>query len=252
MQPTPKPDVARRSYSIEGQTLRYPTYFKDGAAAAGLFVVSAEEADRRIADSGFKTARIAPGKAIFSLTCVDYRDTQCGVYQEIAMSFFVAPLHPVGPKIPYISTIADLIRGQVRSYTWVLPVTSALACEAGRQMWGFPKTIEDITFEDRQGQATFTLRRDGNEVLRYSVASRGAKKPPVMHAPVYSVFEGAPHVGILTQEFRDVGYGYRGGTLELGNCELARSLRALGVGKHPLLSTWMGKLTFKMSAPAPL
>jgi hypothetical protein len=243
------PPIEQRTYDIEGQQLSYPTIFDDGAAAAGLFVVDANAADERIAASGFKTARIAPGKAIFSLTCVDYRDTQCGVYHEIAMSFFVDPFPSPGCRIPYLSTLMDIVRGQVRSYTWVLPVTTALSCEAGKQMWGFPKTIEQIDFEDHDGQATFTLTMQGTEVLRYTVKSSGDKSPPVMHSPVYSNFEGAPHVGTLTQEFHKVGYSLRGGTLELGDHALATELRALGVGKHPLLATWLGKLSFNMSAP---
>ena len=238
-------------FDIEGNSLFYPTEFRKGSSSGGIFLVPARVANEFIADSGFEVARAAPGRAIFSLSCVHYTDTDCGAYDEIAMAFFV---NPKGKCLgfPYFQVWRDLAAGQLPTYTWKLPVSSTLARDAGRFMWGFPKTVEEIDFEDSGGHASFTLRMSGQEVLKYSVASIGTSSPAPVSSPVYSNFAGRPHVSFLTQRYEDSSFKFRGGELTLGNHPVADALRALKLGKTPLLSSWMGKLHFDMSAPTPL
>jgi len=244
-------DHSTRRFEIEGQTLGYPAEFRDGSAALGLFVVPAPAANALIADSGFEVARIAPGKAIFSLSCVHYGDSDCGVYEEIALSFFVKKMVQVR-RLPYFSTWMDIKRGHIASYTWRLPVTSKLAMDAGVYMWGLPKTIENIEYENAGGQATFTWRSEGRKVLSYSVEARGTRQPTTISPPVYSIFEGSPHVSYLTQTYRDTGYKFRGGELKLGDHPITDELRGLGLPRRSLIATWNGHLHFQMSAPEKL
>jgi len=89
-------------------------------------------------------------------------------------------------------------------------------------------------------------------VFRYSVEPKGGESPEPMTADVYSIFEGAPHVGQLRQAYRDMSVRLRGGSLELGGHAMADELRALGVGPRPLMSTWAGHRAFEMSAPEKL
>jgi hypothetical protein len=119
-------------------------------------------------------------------------------------------------------------------------------------MWGFPKTIEEIDYARSGDDATFRLRRDGQEVLRYSVGAKGTQQPAPVASPVYSVFEGAQQVSYLSQEYRDVGYRPGGGRLQLGGHALAQQLRTLGLPRRPLIAGWMGHLSFSMSAPQTL
>ena len=78
-----------RTFEIEGERLAYPTEFRDGCSAAGLFLVKSKVANAYIADSGFELAEVAPGRGIFVLTGVRYTDSDCGKYDETAMAFFV-------------------------------------------------------------------------------------------------------------------------------------------------------------------
>ncbi len=240
-----------QTFQIEGQKLGYPSLYRDGSSALGAFIVPSRAANALIAESGFEVAEVAPGRAIFSLVCVHYTDSDCGVYEEISLGFFVKKLGPI-TGLPYLRTWRDIVRGEAPSFSWRLPVTSRLARDAGIFMWGFPKTIENIGFEVSNGRASFALRMDDTEVLRYSVPAKGKRSQPATSSPVYSVFEGAPHVSQLTQEFRDVGIWLGAGPLELGEHPFAEDLRTLGLPRRPLLSTWMGHLAFEMSAPEKL
>jgi hypothetical protein len=93
------------------------------------------------------------------------------------------------------------------------------------------------------------LRIRGQDVFRYRVRDRGSRTPAPITSTVYSIFEGKPHVSHLTQSYRDTGYQFRGGDLELGHHPMADELRALGVGRRALLATWNGHLAFSMTAP---
>ncbi|MFT4824723.1 MAG: hypothetical protein ACJASY_003242 [Halioglobus sp.] len=238
---------ASRRYNIEGSDLGYPTLFHDGSTSVGMFVVSSKIANEMIADSGFTVAEVAPGKAILSFAGVHYTDTQCGTYEEIGCAFFVNKFSGRS-GIPYLGTWLNILRGNQPSFTWYLPVTATSALECGKQMWGYPKTIEDIRYSQVDGKTVTTLHRDGAEILRYSVANEGTRTPKPMAAPVYSIFENAPHVGYLTQNFSQASYG-RDGELVLSGHALVEPLRRLGLPKKPLMSGHMGKLRFSMSAP---
>jgi len=241
---------AQRRYSIEGRDLGYPTLFHDGSTSVGMFVVSSRVANALIADSGFTAAEIAPGKAIMSFAGVHYTDTQCGTYEEIGCAFFVNPFSGK-PAIPYLGTWMNILRGNQPSFTWYLPVTEQSALECGVQMWGYPKTIEDIRHSQTGGRTVTTLHKEGAEVLRYSVGNQGGKAPKPIESPVYSIFEGQPHLGYLTQSFANAAYG-RDGELHLSDHPLVEPLRRLGLPKKPLLSGHMNQLQFSMSAPTPL
>jgi hypothetical protein len=243
------PHADRRFY-IEGNDLGYPTLFHDGSTSVGMFVVSSKVANELIAESGFTVAEIAPGKAVMSFAGVHYTDTECGTYEEIGCAFFVNKVSGK-PVIPYLGTWINILRGTQPSFTWYLPVTEKSALECGIQMWGYPKTIEDIRHSRIDGRTVTTLHKDGEEILRYSVSNLGSKTLKPIAAPVYSIIEGSPHIGYLTQYFSDASYG-RDGELLLSDHALVEPLRRLGLPKKPLLSGHMGKLRFSMSAPEPL
>jgi len=238
-------------FEIEGKTLGYPTQFRDGCSAVGLFVVSSRAANALIAASGFEVAPVFPGRAILSLSCVHYVDSDCGAYEEISLAFFVKKVgHGKGASV--FGTWRDVVRGQAANHTWKLPVTSKLANDAGVLMWGLPKTVEEIDFDPSGERASFALRMEGRDVLRYSVRAAGKRQQPPVTTPVYSVFNGAPHVSTLTQNYRDVGVRLGGGELWLGEHPLADELRGLGLPRRPLIASWMGHFSFEMSAPQKL
>ena len=153
---------AERRFNIEGADLGYPTYFHKGLSGLGIFAVSSRAANALIAKSGFQVAEIAPGKAAFSLACVHYVDTECG---------------------PYLSTWRDVLQGNIASYSYRLPVSTKASVDCGVLMWGFPKTVDDLTYEDEGSHARFTWKLDGQNVLSYRIKSEGNKQPNAISPP---------------------------------------------------------------------
>jgi len=244
--------MGARRFEIEGRSLGYPVLFQDGSAAVGLFLVPTSGAQALIRDSGFEVAELLPGRAGFSLSCCHYRESECDVYNEISMAFFVKPMHGRPSRIPYLGTWLNIARNDAATHVWRLPVTNKLANDAGVLMWGFPKTVEEIDFDVSDGRASFQLRMDGRDVLSYSVRASGTQIRPRSASAVYSIYEGAPHVTHLMNEYRDVGVSFGGGRLSLGDHPISEQLRGLGLPRRPLVSTWMGHLSFEAGAPEKL
>ncbi len=202
-----------------------------------------------IADTGFEVAEVLPGRAVFSLGCVEYTDTDCGVYFESTQSFFVEKKGGAS-VVPYLGALLDLVRGDLASHTWGLQVNTVLSQQCGLQMWGFPKTVEDLDFTVQGRQASFAWRSDDETVFRYSLEAVGTGDQPASDNTVYSILEGEQHEGVLTTKLSDAKVSLGVGKLEVGTRHpMAQKLRALGLPKRPLLSVWAGHLEFTMSAP---
>jgi hypothetical protein len=243
--------ISARRFEIEGRTLGFPAQFQDASSALGLFVVPSRAANALIGESGFEVAQVAPGRAVFSLSCVHYRESDCGSYREISMAFFVRK-EGSESRMPYLGTWLDIARDRSATYVWTLPVTTRLANDAGILMWGLPKTIEEIEFEVSRERATFNLCMEGRAVLSYSVRALGKRSQPRGTSAVYSIFEGAPHVTRLSHEYRDMGIRFGGGDLCLGDHPVAEQLRSLGLPRRPLVSSWIGQLSLEVGAPEKL
>lgn len=242
--------AASARFPIEGVELAYPATFRDGQSTTAMFVVPAEPVAHRIADSGFTPAQVLPGRTVVVLACVHYTDTDCGAYEEIALSCLVEPLE--APQRGPVGTIRALLDGAAPTYTWHLGVTTELSRQAGLQMWGFPKVLADIAYERDEHEARFTWREAGQLVLSWTMPTRGDRRTPPIAPPTYSVLDGQRVVGHLDQQYKDVGIVPFGGALELGRAPLADELRDLGLGRRPVAAIWNGHLYFTMSAPTPL
>lgn len=244
-------------FSIEGHDLTYPTSFRDGSSMMALFAVPLSAATEMIADSGFVPAHLLPGRAVLSMNCVHYTDTDCGTYEEVALAIFVADpsrddSSKAPSKFPSLMAWRDLVGGTIGAHSWRLGVSTTLSRDCGVEMWGYPKVLGELVWERQSGRARMRWMQDGELVMTFAMADGGKRNPKSISPPVYSTLRGEPVVGHLTQTSRGVGYRLRGAELELGTHAFAGELRRLGLPKRPLLSVWSEQLRFEMSAPAPL
>lgn len=241
------------SFTIEGHRLTLPAQFRAGSSMVGVFVVPTARIRPRLVGTPFLPVEIAPGRTMMGLNCVRYTDSDCGAYEEIAFTAFVHRHDGPALRVPYASTLHDLISGNIGSFAWRLAVTTTLSRDAGLQIWGFPKTVEDLVYDQRPGAATMKWLDNGREVLRFTVPTAGTRTAREITPPVYSILNGAAHVGRLTQNYRRVGYHRRGASLAVGtNHPAADELRSLGLPKRPLITVSHGALSFSMSGSAPL
>ncbi len=214
------------SYEIQGRTVTLPVVVRDASSGTVMYMVD-RDAARKIIPPEFEADEMAPGKTQLCIVIVDYRDNDLGDYDEMGIIFFVRP------------------KGQpdaeVGSYIHHLPVNQSFTQQAGLEIWGFPKTVEDIDFATTESSATCKVSMGGQHVLTLTVPRGGDAETPDTPAVGYTLLDGAAHRiafsrGGKREATRPGGDGVY---LELGTHRIADELRSLGLPDlTPLLSSW--------------
>lgn len=217
---------ATDSYEIQGQTVTLPAVVRDASSGSVMYMVDLAPVQTLIPDA-FEPVEAAPGKTQLTLVIVDYRDNDLGDYDEVGVVFFVRP--------------ADRPDAEIGSYIHWLPVNQSFTRDAGYEIWGFPKTVEEIDFSYADESATCKLSMGGQHVLTLTVPRGGDASTPDTPSVGYTLIDGIPH----KNEFVRGGTGEltvpggAGVVLELGDHPIADELRTLGADTAtPLLSAW--------------
>lgn len=235
---------------IQGRRVEYPVTVRDAASASATYVVDAGAARELLPAPDLDVVEILPGRALFSLACIDYVDNDLGDYNEVSLALFVR--EKSAPRgIPYLSTALDFLRGRVSTFIFWLPVDQAFTREAGETMWGFPKTLETIDFDHAGDRARCRLVSGGRHVLTFSMPRRPGRDLPPNAMNTYTTMGGRTFATRFVSTSRGVGFARGGVELELGDHPMAAELRNLGLPKKPMMAMWMEHMhaTFDEARP---
>jgi hypothetical protein len=236
---------------IQGKRVTYPVVVRKAASASATYIVDAEVARRMLPAPELDVIEIMPGRALFSLACIDYVDNDLGDYNEVSMAFFVREKNaPRG--IPYLSAALDVLRSRVSTFIFWLPVDQEFTREAGETMWGFPKSVEKIDFERSGHRATCKLTSKGKHVLTFSMPRSGNRSLPETTLKTYTLMDDRTCVTTFTSKAEGVGFFRSGVQLELGDHAAAGWLRELGLPKKPFAAVWMENMHARFHAAKPL
>ncbi len=143
-------------YVIQGKTVSLPVVVRDATSMSAMFVVPAAAVRRLMPHPQLHVPELFLGRTLCVLAAIEYRDNDLGQYNEVSVAFFVK--HGGTRSLPFFGLLAGFRRGAIGAYIHRLPVTTSFSCEAGRDIWGFPKTVEQITFAD-DGARVFAAAR---------------------------------------------------------------------------------------------
>jgi hypothetical protein len=224
------------TYDVGGTTVSMPVQVRDASAGTAVFDVDAAAAGALLPEA-YEVVEPAPGRAHLAVVVVDYRDNDLGSYLEVGLMLFVRPR----------------AGGEDGTFIFRLPVDQPFTCDAGRQIWGFPKTLEQIELAYADATVTATLHMDGELVLRLTIprdAGADGEMPPTPMT-AYTLLDGGPHATTFTQG----GAGFSMGAeanVELGGHPVAKELSALGLPAAPAFTTWTERMRATFEAPRPL
>jgi len=237
-----------QSYMIEGRTVTMPVVVRDATSAAATFLVNAVAARRLMPDPTLEVVELLPGRALFSIACIQYRDNDLGNYNEVSLAFFVRRRdEPRG--IPWLGAALALMRSRLATWIWKLPVDQAFTCAAGRGIWGFPKTIEEIAFSEPEGRSSCRLVMGGRHVLTMAMSRGGERTLPDASMITYTMIDGRLHRTPFSSGASGVGIHLGGVELALGDHPIANELRALGLPRRAMLGVWLGKMHGRFDTP---
>jgi hypothetical protein len=245
------PSTGAAHYTFQGRPVTMPVEVRDASSAAATYLVDTSVARSMLPSPDLDVVELLPGRALFSIAAIDYRDNDLGDYDEISLAFFVRERGaPRG--LPYLGTLIDFLRGNVATYIWKLPVNQSFTRDAGAGIWGFPKTVDVIDFDDAGDRRRARLVMDGRHVLTLSTLARGSRTIPDAPTTTYTMVDGRLHHTRFTMGSHEVGFALGGAELMLGDHPIAAELRRLGLPKRALMTMWMGRQRARFGAPVPV
>jgi hypothetical protein len=240
--------VRVRRYVFGGRQVTLPVVVRDAASGAATYLVSAAAARRLLPGPELDVVELLPGRALLVIACIDYRDNDLGDYNEVSLAVFVRRRRET-PGIPYLGTALGLARNRIATYIHRLPVNQRFTCDAGYGIWGFPKTVEQIDFEDAGGRRRCRLVMNGRHVLTIGMLRGGTRRLPDAPMETYSYIDNALHRTRFVSGAEGVGIHLGGAEIELGEHPVAEELRALGLPRRALMSVWMEHSHGRFEAP---
>ena len=140
------------------------------------------------------------------------------------------------PAPPALPLAAGVFNG-LSAFVAHLPVTSRIARQAGRTVWGYPKFVADMDFDLRPESQQVRLSEGGRDILTLNVRRSGnvlLEKAPLTTYTVKD--ERLIRTEVAMRGHVATSLGPRSGSLALGDHPVAKEIAALGVGAKPLLT----------------
>jgi hypothetical protein len=145
-----------------------PILYRDGSVIGLVYRVEPERAASCMPPCVPFEPFLVLGKALVQLVAFEYRDTTIGPYAELALTVQVK-VRGSAPSL-LLSLLDQKGVEEQGSFFLNLPVTTAGACAAGREIWGYPKYVVPIDTDFRKEGVRVEQR--GELELRVGPAGR--------------------------------------------------------------------------------
>jgi hypothetical protein len=213
--------------------LEVPLFFPSLGFASALYTADTVSARRLLPDARMRPVEVMPGRCLFSITGLHYRESDLGPYDELSLAVPIAfGSHP----LPALDALWKGVTRVLNAFVWQLPVTTQRACDAGVELAGFPKFVADIVFERDEQRLRFRLSEQGQAVMTLVVDAPDDPGERELKLRGYTMQDGVPLVSnLLLRQTRFRDHLQRDAArLELGSGALAESLRALRLSDRPV------------------
>jgi Acetoacetate decarboxylase (ADC) len=156
--------VAQLGATISGEPAKLPIFYYDGTAQTAVFPARFGALRELLPDPRLVPARLAPGLGAVAVSCFEYRDTDVGPYNELAIAI-VLNEPPFALNLPGRAILAGLRRRQLHAWVQHLPVTTEIARAAGVELYNYPKFVATIDFEQGGQRRTCRLAEGDEHIL---------------------------------------------------------------------------------------
>ena len=159
-------DVPKTAAATSEGAVELPIAYYDSSYYLATFQVPVAPARQQLAGTGLEPV-VVKRRAVVTLSFFKYRDTSIGPYHEVGMAVLAVPQGQPAE----LSSLGELVERPQQTtdtgfYVLDLPVSTPLACAAGRDIWGFPKFVTQlpISLDDKHFSAE-VLDPDGASIM---------------------------------------------------------------------------------------
>jgi hypothetical protein len=225
-------ETPRKTYEIQGRKVEFPVFYYDFSAVTASFIVKASKLREMLPHPKFIPAEIWPGTGVLTISAYEYRDTDIGPYNEVAVS---VPINfETADFLPPKSAISMLRRHKFTLYVHQLPVTTEEARLGGVYFYNYPKFLADITIENKGERIVTTLKEKDDLILKMSAKKLPLKKPGAVEYHTFSIKDNQILHTLIEGKAERIGYSMMGkfAEIELGDHAVAEELKELNLGQN--------------------
>jgi len=234
--------------TVDGVDLTFPVVVRDASIATVTVLGSARGARQALAGTGLEAVSPLPGRALWTVSAIDYRDNDLGDYLEIAIAVVVRR-----KGRSRFGSAVDLARARLHTHITHLPVNQRFTCLAGQQLWGFPKTMDQLSFDRVDVRLQATWSRDDQLIMRLVTPAVGRRPIPSTSLQTYTVMDDRTHVTEFTMGGSEGRFGSGVSVeIELGDHPVADELRRAGLPGRPMSAIWIGEASGSFGPPEPV
>ncbi|MFC2023673.1 acetoacetate decarboxylase family protein [Chloroflexota bacterium] len=201
-------------------------YYRDDSFLA-IFGASFDPARALLPSDDLYPVTLPDGRAMVAVLAFNYHRTSIGPYGEVAIAILCTHGRQAPPLLPLA------LEGRFPgwgAFILHLPVTSLLARDGGRVIYGFAKFVADMDFEQRPAYQRVRLSEGESHILTLTVQQSGLPIKDNRPLITYSVLDGELlRTTVPSRAVYQVGLTPGSGTLELGDHHIADQLRELDI-----------------------
>ncbi len=215
--------------SCRGRAFPLPVFYYDVTAIMAAFLTPLEKVGPLLPSPRMKPLKATPWHTVTVVSCFEYRDSDAGPYNEVAIAFPFTLDH----SAPVLTGLLRELRRGPLAYVYQLPVTTEVAYQFGVDFYNYPKFLATIDFLRDGDWIRCRLAEGGRHILTLS-----ARQLPVQPSPRWRFH------GITTRNNRilrsEIVVNVRSQAvsrnpahirLDIGEHELAGTLRQLNLGR---------------------
>jgi hypothetical protein len=209
--------------------LHVPVFFQDLAFMSVFLLAPTEKIRSMLPSPRMRPYRITPWHSILSLTTYEYRETDLGPYNELAIGVPVT----VDEEAPLFAGSLRKMPSVPLMYVHQMPVTTEIAREIGIEFAGFPKFVADIHWAEEKDWLSCQVKADDQHVLTLRGRKVARQRVPRFRTnPLTFRREHFLRSAWVMSE-REMGISRKAEdvSLELGEHGIAESLRELNLGR---------------------
>jgi acetoacetate decarboxylase len=218
-----------------GARINLPERYYDWSWMNAFFTAPAAKVQRLLPTKKLKPLLIMPGISMVALTAMEYRKiADVASYNEFSIAVpvqYEPTVNVPGLPVLFHPLFSPRWYRKFGMYVRHLPVTSQEALDFGVEIWGYPKIVAEISFEDAGTIRRCRLRTGGKDIVTLGVMKM-ATKAQYIDLYTYTVKDGQLlRTLVQTQGQYGITRLPGGASYTLGDHPIAEELKSLGMGR---------------------
>jgi len=231
-------DIEFKYIEIGKFRFKTPFRYSDYSLMGAAFHAPVNSVKRVLPSERLKLVEVAPDTTTIALIATENR-----VIDDMS------PYNEFDVMVPVTYEMGDNVPGLPGIYCIYLPVTTEEALIGGIEIYGYPKFLADISFEEVGEIRRCRVRADGKEILTLEVR----KSPTKMESYdtyTYTVKDGQLIRALLkVQGQNSTIYVSGGASYILGDHPISEEIKALGIGSTSVMCRYAPQLKMLLHLP---